>query len=115
MSAPLSPVTQQIPRKRGNPELNAMLSHTEEKTHSAFKSEAATKPANKCQYSTCNRYLTPSMRTVKCVCEKSFCANHRSPKDHDCRIDWRDFDVKRARSRKVSQNGFIDSDGDGVS
>ncbi len=91
------------------------MTPTEEKTHSAFKPEATTKPANKCQYSTCNRYLTPSMRTVKCVCEKSFCAHHRSPKDHDCTIDWRDFDVKRARSRKVSQNGFIDSDGDGVS
>lgn len=115
MAAPTPSISHSIPQTTEPLDLTrlATLTPTDEKTDAAFKPEAPTKPENKCQYSACNSNLTLAMRTVKCACERAFCARHRSPKDHECPISWRTFDAKRSANArgKSSQNGFTDHDG----
>jgi len=43
----------------------------------------------RCSHESCRKKLKMVECTMKCVCNKSFCAEHRMPENHNCSYDFK--------------------------
>lgn len=58
----------------------------------------------RCQFPTCKKKLSLVESSMMCRCKQHFCAKHRLPSAHQCRIDYQSLQKQQLTSQLQDAN-----------